>query len=113
MRVAIAFLHSGGLKAGTPLEIASTPVTAAPPDANARSTRKTRARPEIDSVGGTGNCEGDSGSVPVKRRKNDTPRRTIIINRKKYVGAAKIRPDSRTPRRFPKVRMATNPREIG
>ena len=33
-----AFLHSGTRKAGTPLEMASTPVTAAPPDANARST---------------------------------------------------------------------------
>ena len=34
-----AFFHSGGLNAGTPLEIASTPVTAAPPDANACITR--------------------------------------------------------------------------
>ena len=30
-----AFFHAGSLKAGTPFEIASTPVTAAPPDANA------------------------------------------------------------------------------
>ena len=33
-----AFFHDGSLNAGTPLEIASTPVTAAPPDANACST---------------------------------------------------------------------------
>ena len=33
-----AFFHSGRRKAGTPLEIASTPVTAAPPDAKARRT---------------------------------------------------------------------------
>ena len=37
-RVVRAFLHSGGRKAGTPLEMASTPVTAAPPEANARMT---------------------------------------------------------------------------
>src|SRR3989442_15651257 len=30
-----ALRHSGGRKAGTPLEIASTPVTAAPPEAKA------------------------------------------------------------------------------
>ena len=33
-----AFSHSGLRKAVTPFEIASTPVTAAPPDANALST---------------------------------------------------------------------------
>jgi hypothetical protein len=29
---------------------------------------------------------------------------------KKYVGTAKIRPDSRMPRRFPTIRMKTNAR---
>ena len=38
-----AFLHCGARKAGTPSEMASTPVTAAPPDANARSTMKNDA----------------------------------------------------------------------
>ena len=33
-----AFSHSGFLNAVTPFEIASTPVTAAPPEANACST---------------------------------------------------------------------------
>ena len=33
-----AFFHAGFLNAGTPLEMASTPVTAAPPEANAWST---------------------------------------------------------------------------
>jgi hypothetical protein len=33
-----AFFHEGSLNAGTPFEIASTPVTAAPPDANACRT---------------------------------------------------------------------------
>ena len=35
-----AFLHSGGLNAGTPSEIASTPVSAAAPELNARRIRK-------------------------------------------------------------------------
>ena len=35
MSVERAFFHSGGLNAGTPLEIASTPVMAAPPEAKA------------------------------------------------------------------------------
>ena len=40
MRVVRAFFHSGLRNAGTPLEIASTPVTAAPPEANALKTMK-------------------------------------------------------------------------
>ncbi len=35
----------GGLNAGTPLEIASTPVSAAQPEENARSSRNTNAKP--------------------------------------------------------------------
>jgi hypothetical protein len=35
-----AFFASGGLKAGTPSETASTPVSAAQPEAKARRTRK-------------------------------------------------------------------------
>ena len=38
-----AFLHAGSLKAGTPLEMASTPVTAAPPEANALASTKALA----------------------------------------------------------------------
>ena len=38
-----AFFHSGCLNAGTPFEIASTPVTAAPPEANARKTTNSAA----------------------------------------------------------------------
>ena len=39
--VCAAFFDSGGLKAGTPVAIASVPVSATAPDANARSSRKT------------------------------------------------------------------------
>ena len=38
-RVWAAFFDSGGLKAGTPFEIASVPVITAEPVANARSSR--------------------------------------------------------------------------
>jgi hypothetical protein len=36
-----------------------------------------------------------------------------MLAMKKNVGAAKMRPDSRTPRRLPKVMRAMNPSEIG
>ena len=49
-RSVVAALRLLGLrKAGTPLEIASTPVRAAHPDEKARATRNTRARVVIDS----------------------------------------------------------------
>ncbi len=44
-RVLAAFFDLGLRKAGTPLEIASTPVSAAQPEEKARSSRKTRAKP--------------------------------------------------------------------
>ncbi len=57
IRVERAFFHSGGLKAGTPLEIASTPVIAAPPEAKACSSRNTLIpfvpRSSPGSAGGT------------------------------------------------------------
>jgi hypothetical protein len=40
-----AFFHSGGLNAGTPSEMASTPVRAEQPEANARRTRMTVTAP--------------------------------------------------------------------
>ncbi len=43
--VVAAFLLFGLRNAGTPFEIASTPVRAALPEENARASRKTRARP--------------------------------------------------------------------
>ena len=44
-RVVAAFLLFGLRKAGTPFEMASTPVRAALPDEKARASRKTSARP--------------------------------------------------------------------
>ena len=63
VRVARAFFHSGGLKAGTPSEIASTPVSAAQPELKARRTTKRVSAPAPASAfasGGTG-----SGSKPL------------------------------------------------
>jgi len=47
----------GGLNAGTPLAIASTPVRAVHPEAKARSTKKTSARPVTCSKPGSGVIE--------------------------------------------------------
>lgn len=44
-RVVAAFLDFGLRKAGTPLEIASTPVSAAQPEEKARRRRKMSAKP--------------------------------------------------------------------
>ncbi len=43
--VARAFFHSGGLNAGTPSEIASTPVNAAQPELNAFRMMKSDSAP--------------------------------------------------------------------
>ncbi len=44
-RVVAAFLLFGGLNAGTPLLIASTPVSAVQPEENARSSTQTSRNP--------------------------------------------------------------------
>jgi len=60
MSVRRAFWASGRLNAGTPLEIASTPVSAVQPDANACSTSST---PTVASCGGSGAvCPAGTGS---------------------------------------------------
>ena len=45
--VVAAFLLFGGRNAGTPLAIASTPVSAVQPEAKARSAKKISARPAM------------------------------------------------------------------
>ncbi|CAM5365812.1 hypothetical protein SALBM217S_07050 [Streptomyces griseoloalbus] len=51
-RVVAAFRDLGLRKPGTPLEIASTPVSAAQPEEKARSSRKTRAKPASPGCSG-------------------------------------------------------------
>ena len=55
--VSAAFLASGGLKAGTPLAMASTPVSATEPPANALSKRRipSVSVPKGTASGGVGN----------------------------------------------------------
>ena len=49
-----AFLLFGFLKAGTPLEMASTPVSAAQPEEKARASRATMTRPVNEAYLGSG-----------------------------------------------------------
>ena len=61
--VSAAFFDSGGLNAGTPLAIASTPVSATEPPANAFSRRR---MPSVSVPNGTASGWGGTGTtVPV------------------------------------------------
>ena len=92
-----AFRHSGGWKAGTPLEMASTPVIALQPSANARMSR---SRPS-DSTGTSAAVTPVTlGASPSRERATPMPMRASVVVRKTYVGSAKIVPLSRIPRRF-------------
>ena len=117
--VSRAFFQAGSLKAGTPLEIASTPVTAAPPDPNDFSTTNTDAPSKRPTFGAwpTGICPATVdpyfGNPLTVIRKNPTANNKSMFPMKKYVGTAKRRPDSLTPRRFPYAMIKTNPIAIG
>ncbi len=68
-RVVAAFLLLGFLNAGTPLLIASTPVSAVQPEENARSTRNTVAAPPKLLVATTPKCALSARKwVPVAMR---------------------------------------------
>ncbi len=108
-----AFRHSGGLNAGTPSDTASTPVRATAPCENARRRRKrvsacTPVSAETHSGGGVYGAR-----LPVAdwtRPHATTPRMTTMY---RYVGAMKIVPDSRMPRRLPTVSSAMAATPIG
>src|SRR5438045_9091744 len=64
-----AFFHDGSRNAGTPLEIASTPVTAAPPDANALSMTnsaapRNRPSPGVPGLSPAAGRIVETGSAP-------------------------------------------------
>ena len=70
VRVRAAFRACGGRNALTPFEIASTPVNAADPDANALRTRKTPTAPAPAGNGcGTTAC----GQDPTAQRARPVP----------------------------------------
>ena len=103
----------GRRNAGTPLEIASTPVSAAQPEEKARATRNTSAMvvrvPSYPSASTIWKAElSAAGSVPVAWRKNPKPIIPTSATMKAYAGNANHDPDSRTPRRFTRVSATTS-----
>ena len=76
--VVAAFLLFGFLNAGTPLEIASTPVSAAQPEEKVRASRKTMAKPVKGHSPGparsrTGRCARGTSSPSTKIRNSPQP----------------------------------------
>ena len=107
--VVAAFLLLGFLKAGTPLEMASTPVRAAHPDEKARSNRNPAARP-VSSVPPSGRSVklalSAGASVPLKCWMKPKMPMPMMARMNRYTGSAKALPDSLTPRRFMAVMKA-------
>ena len=71
-----AFFHSGGLKAGVPFEIASVPVIALQPSANARMSRRRLKALDRD---GNGRDPGDVGGWPIAVRTSPIPTRSRTL----------------------------------
>src|SRR2546422_4940700 len=90
--VAAAFFAPGGLNAGTPFDTASTPVIAVQPFENAVSRRNSVSGELVDVTGSTGTT---CWTLPAITRHAPTAIKARIVTTKKYVGAAKMRPDSR------------------
>ena len=86
-RVVAAFLLLGFWNAGTPFEIASTPVRAAQPEENARSMRNPMASVDIAACSGSAISSKPAlsacGRVPLASRKNPTAAipRTLTMKR--------------------------------
>ncbi len=109
----VAALRDLGLrKAGTPpLLMASTPVSAAQPDENARAMRKANAiavRSECSAVSSNAADSACRSSPPSTKMRIRPPQRSMTStpNMKAYVGMANAVPASRKPRRFTAVRRA-------
>ncbi len=102
-----AFFDSGGRNAGTPFETASTPVIAVQPLANAVSSRNSESGWNVD--GAAPSATGSACTVPPMTCHAPRPTSVSVVTMKKYVGTAKMLPDSRMPRRFPIISSATNP----
>ena len=100
----------GGLNAGTPLEMASTPVSAAQPEENVRSSRNANAKlvRSCCSASITRPALGAVRSWPsTKIRTRPVSSMPMMTIMKPYVGIANAVPDSRSPRRFIAVSTAT------
>src|SRR6266487_794055 len=90
--VAAAFFGSGGLKAGTPFDTASTPVIAVQPLENAVKRRNSDRL--LPVAVGTGTLDASGWMPPANVRQTPTAISRSIAVMKKYVGMAKMRPDS-------------------
>src|SRR5262249_35732118 len=105
-----AFFDCGRLNARMPLEIASTPVRAEDPDANACISSKRETAP---TPAGTGEGTFVMTGQPPMHRTRPTMMRMNIDTMKPYTGNANSMPDSRTPRRFASAMNTTNASESG
>src|SRR5215218_788130 len=111
-RVVAAFLLFGFLNAGTPLLMASTPVSAAQPEENARRIRNPIAKVAVPLLKGLSGAMSRpalaaSGRLPNSNRPKPHAAIPRMVIMKTYVGTANAVPDSRTPRRFIVVRNST------
>ena len=94
----------GTRKAGTPLAIASMPVSAVVPDEKARAMRKARAKPAYSCSARISQPALSAISCsPLAILTTAVMTMTPIVSMNRYVGMAKSAPASRTPRRFRKV----------
>ncbi len=104
-RVAAALRPFGLRNAGTPFEMDSTPVRAAHPDENARSSKKANAKPpspstKLSSSTIVRSAVAASGRSPPMYWTNPHRLMPKIATMNRYVGTANAVPDSRTPRRL-------------
>ena len=100
-----ALRDSGGRKTLTPLEMASVPVSAEPPEAKAFITMNTdaprsRPCPGVPIETAPAWCSEWGWRSPRTALTEPTMMSTAMLAMKKYVGMAKVRPASRMPRRL-------------
>jgi hypothetical protein len=105
----------GGRNAGTPLAIASMPVSAVQPEENARSAKNSSANPARLVCPGSGSIAQDAlsacGVSPNRIRITPVTMSTSTPAVNAYVGTANAVPDSRSPRRLAAASSATRPSE--
>ena len=104
----------GRRNAGTPFEMASTPVSAVAPDENALRTVKipTAATPVARSASGWMSGGSTETGQPCEHSMSPTPINVTMHRMKPYVGIAKSVPASFTPRRLASVTSSTKKTDI-
>ena len=106
--VSAALRACGWRNAGTPFEIASTPVSAVAPDENARSSANSPTAPAAVAASWSGSTSIGTAGHPPTQRATPSAINAAIERMNPYVGIAKSVPDSRAPRRFATVTSPTN-----